>query len=467
MVSVTVRTQTGLTKKIFADSILLVDALEAMGYSVKKPCGGKGICGRCKVKALGSLNPPAEKGFALACKSQVIGEVYVDFTDKTDDVSSVTERVMPAFFNNPLIDQGYGAAVDVGTTTIAAYIYKVPECECVKTLCIENPQTRFGADVLTRIEFAKENISLLSSIVRDAIDSMISGFDIKKMVITGNTIMLHLYCGLDPSGMALFPFKPLSLFGNWQDNTYIMPCITSYVGADITAAILASGMTENKTALLADLGTNGEMALWHDGKLTVCSSAAGPAFEAVGIKNGMSSVPGAINHVTADGFTTVGNKPPMGICGSGLTDAISYLLELGKLDLSGYLEDAFEIHNSGIFIYPDDIRLFQLAKSAVRSGLDTLLDFKGISYSDVDAFYLAGGLGSCIDSLSAAKTGLIPYELAGKTKILGNAAGSGASMLLLNKDFINQADSIAKSAFLLELAGNDDFGKKYLKNMYF
>ena len=467
MVSVTVRTENGLAKKIFADQILLADALSIMGVAVKKPCGGKGICGNCKVKAAGALNPPASDGYVLACKSMVVDEVYVDLTKQPGETESITHGVMPHFTKNPLTQSGYGAAVDIGTTTIAAYIYKFPEGHLVKTILRENPQTQFGADVLSRIELAKDNLSLLNLSVQNAIDGMLSGYDIKKTVITGNTVMLHLYLGLDPSGMAEFPFEPKNLFGEWYGDSYIMPCISSYVGADITAAILSSNMTENKTALLCDLGTNGEMVLFSDGKFTVCSTAAGPAFEAVGIKNGCSSVPGAINHVTPTGFATVLGKPPVGICGSGLVDVVRLLLESGKLDPSGYLEKEFEIHGSGFFVFPDDIRLFQLAKSAIRSGLDCLAESQNISYDDIDAFYIAGGMGNFVNAVSAVKTGIIPNELAAKSKPLGNAAGTGASMLLLNKDYIALSEQIVSQANVLELAGNDLFAEKFLKNMYF
>lgn len=467
MVSVTVRSENGLTKKIFPDRILLADALDLMGFSVKKSCGGKGICGSCRVKAAGSLNPPAKDGYAFSCKSMATGEIYVDLSRVQGEAESISQGVIPHFPKKPLVESGYGAAVDIGTTTIAVYIYKFPECELVKSLCRENPQTRFGADVLSRIEFAKDNLSLLSSSVRNAIDDMLSGYDIKKTVITGNTVMLHLYLGLDPSGMAEFPFEPKSLFGEWYSDSYIMPCVSPYVGADITAAILASDMTKHKTALLCDLGTNGEMVLWADGKFTVCSTAAGPAFEAVGIKNGSCSVPGAINHVTQSGFTTISDKPPVGICGSGLVDVACLLIDSGKLDSTGYLETKFEIPGSGFFVFPDDIRLFQLAKSAIRSGLDCLVLSQNLSYDDIDTFYIAGGMGCFIDITSAVKTGIIPCGLTTKTKTLGNAAGAGASMLLLNKDFISMAEHIAKSTNVLELSGNDDFTKKYLKNMYF
>ena len=467
MLSVTARSKDGLTKKIFPDELLLADALDSMGFAVKKPCGGKGICDGCKVKAAGALNPPAKDGYALACKSIVVGEVYADLTKRPDEAESITHGIIPHFPKNPLIDFGYGAAIDIGTTSIAAYIYKFPECELVKSICRENPQTIFGADVLTRIEFAKDNLSLLSSSVRSVVDDMLSGYDIKKTIVTGNTVMLHLYLGLDPSGMAEYPFTPKSLFGEWYGNSYIMPCISPYVGADITAAILSSDMTKNKTALLCDLGTNGEMVLLAGGRFTVCSTAAGPAFEAVGIKNGSCSVPGAINHVTKTTFTTIADGEPVGICGSGLVDVVALLIDSGKLDPSGYLEKEFEIPESGFSVFPDDIRLFQLAKSAIRSGLDCLTQSQNISYSDIDMFYIAGGMGSFIDTASAVKTGIIPNELATKTKALGNAAGTGASMLLLNKDLISQCEQIAKSAHVLQLAGNDCFSEKFLKNMYF
>jgi len=289
--------------------------------------------------------------------------------------------------------------------------------------------------------------------------------------VTGNTTMLHFLTGLDASGIAVAPFTPKSLFGEWYDNIYTPKCISSYVGADITCAIIASGMMNDKISFLVDIGTNGEMAVFKDGELICCSTAAGPAFEGANISAGMLGTEGAINKVyIEDGrlcYTTIGDKKAVGICGTGLIDAVGCMLELGVLDESGYLEDDFEIGTSGIFITPGDIRQLQLAKSAIRAGIDTLLHKCSVTPDELDCFYIAGGFGSFIDKNSAAKIGLIPKEAIDKVKVIGNGAGQGACMLLLNRDMIKSSEEIAKNAKTVELSSDEFFMNSYMDNMFF
>jgi uncharacterized 2Fe-2S/4Fe-4S cluster protein (DUF4445 family) len=244
------------------------------------------------------------------------------------------------------------------------------------------------------------------------------------------------------------------------------------VGADTLCAIIASGMTkEDAASLLVDVGTNGEMAIFKEGALTVCSTAAGPAFEGAGISMGMMGEDGAIDSVTlVNGNLTahvIGEREARGICGSGLVDAAACLLESEELDESGYLDDTPYTVSGAVSVSQEDIRALQLAKSAICAGVDTLLEESDIDVVDVSRFYVAGGFGSYLNMKSAERIGLFPRGLSHKTFVVGNAALEGASMLLLDPTLRAEAQKISESAKLLELSGNSTFAEKYIMGMTF
>ncbi len=291
------------------------------------------------------------------------------------------------------------------------------------------------------------------------------------LVITGNTIMLHFLTGLNTLGIAQAPFTPESLFGMWNGRTYVPRCISSYVGADITTAVIASNMLGEKTSFLVDIGTNGEMALWHKGKLTCCSTAAGPAFEGADISHGMLATTGAINKVyiidNTVAYETIDGAEAIGICGTGVIDAISCMLTLGIIDETGYMDNDFEIGNSGIYITNQDVRAVQLAKAAISAGIEALLSECKVSYEEIEKFYIAGGFGAFIDINSSANIGLIPKPIINKAVVLGNAAGIGAAVILQSRDMLEKSEEIAKTAAAIELADSPVFTEKYINNMYF
>lgn len=450
--------------KEYNSEVLLSQALDDLGISKARPCGGRGVCGKCRVVANGRE--------VLSCTTYVSTDTYIDYIQEENDIHALTDGYMPDFSKNPLIEDGYALAVDIGTTTVAGYLYKFPEGKCIKEQAVLNPQTKYGADVISRIEFCNNGgLDTLRQCVCDTTEKLKDDKDIKKYVITGNTTMLHIFMGLDPKGIAVAPFLPKTLFGKWYGEFYLPRCIGAYVGADITCAILSGGMCDSKTSFLVDVGTNGEMALWHNGKMLCCSTAAGPAFEGAGISMGMQAIPGAINRVyIEDGqvnYTTIDGERAKGICGSGLIDAIACMRELWIIDESGYMEEDFEIGDSGVFITIADVRAVQLAKSAIRSGIDTLLNEADVSAEDIEKFYIAGGFGSYIDKNSAAKIGLIPIEVLEKTVTIGNAAGSGAAMILQSRECLEKAEAIGKSAVEKELSTNPYFMEKYIENMMF
>ncbi len=464
MFSIVIKTKDNEYKHTYDEKILLSEALENAGIYHDKPCGGKGSCKKCKVVANGET--------VLSCMTYIDTDTTVDYTVNINEIQGVVFSKTIQQELNPLLNSGYGLAVDIGTTTLAGYIYKFPEAECVKSIGLPNPQKAHGSDVISRIEFAeKGGKDVLKEELLQQIRQISEGYIIDKYIITGNTVMLHFMTGSDASGIAKAPFTPESLFGKWYDNIYFPRCISSYVGADITTAIIASGMMNDKISFLVDVGTNGEMVINNHGKLICCSTAAGPAFEGANISSGMLSISGAINRVyIEDGeihYTTIDSAKPVGICGTGLIDAVACMLKLGIIDETGYLEDDFEIGNSGIYISPSDIRQLQLAKSAIRAGIDTLLHKSNISYKELERFYIAGGFGSFLSKESAAEIGLIPKDVLDKVEVIGNGAGAGACMMLLNGELITKTERIADAAEAIDLSSDNFFVNSYMENMMF
>ena len=235
--------------------------------------------------------------------------------------------------------------------------------------------------------------------------------------------------------------------------------------------MLASGMMQDGCSILLDIGTNGEMALKHGDTLLCCATAAGPCFEGAGISCGTPAVPGAISRVyTENGeirFSCVDGKDPVGLCGTGLVDGIAALLDQELIDETGYMDEEFRFGDSAVVLTPEDVRQFQLAKSAIRSGLDTLLHHAGIPFSAVEKLYIAGGFGSFLNIDSAVRVGLIPPELGDKAIAIGNGVGAGASMVLQSRACLAEAESIAARACAVTLTENPYFAQRYMENMMF
>jgi len=490
-VKITVYDRDGGTKYIeFENEILLSKALGEHEMINELPCGGAGKCGKCRVIASGSLSEltaseksalsakDIERGVRLACCTKATGncEVNLNYSITRKDLQGVTSGFMPEFELDPISgsDQCCGIAIDIGTTTVAAYLYTLPEGKLEGSVCLPNTQSRFGADVISRIDYANQNgVEALQNEILGVIEKIFAHFAKRPdiCVITGNTTMLHLLCGYDVRSIGVAPYTPFSLFGNSTVvagvKSYLPACISAYVGADITCAIIASDMMKQKSALLLDIGTNGEMAFFDGNILSCCATAAGPAFEGAGISCGMPACDGAINKVYLENgevkHTVIGNKKALGICGSALIDVIAVMLELEIIDETGFLEEDYTIPGTEVTITARDVRAVQLAKSAIRSGIDTLLNQKGMP----EHFYIAGGFGNYVDLENCVKIGLFPAELLCVSKVLGNAAGSGASVILLSKRAQRKATEIAQNAQTEDLASNPFFMEKYVENMMF
>lgn len=470
------------------------------------PCGGHGKCGKCKVIATGELSPLSDSekralsaeelaaGVRLACHTTVEGKCAVSLmTVPTLKNKILTDATGKISADDPAFSR-YGAAIDIGTTTLAAKLYDT-KGDCLAEHGCMNPQSQWGADVISRIEASMRGEDKeLAEAICHAIDEILfalaasAGIDAKEIdaaVLTGNTAMLHLLTATSTEPLSHAPFLAKRLFDETlsaaslglsalspDTEVYLPSCISAFVGADMVCAILASDICNaDSTALLADIGTNGEMGLWHKGNLTVCSTAAGPAFEGVGISMGMSGATGAIDRVTLDGNAlqahVIGEGEARGICGSGLVDAVACLLQNEELDETGYLEDDPATVLAPVVLTQQDIRMVQLAKSAICAGLCTLLENAKADTDSVSALYVAGGFGSYLNMQSAGQIGLIPQALTDRVRVIGNAALTGAAMLLLDRSLRDNTARLAKSASVSDLASSPVFSELYMNGMMF
>lgn len=394
----------------------------------------------------------------------------------------------------------YGAAIDIGTTTIAVQLINIHNGRVYQTASGLNHQREYGADVMLRIQSSIDgNGSRLRELVqKDVLELLhcvtkkqnISMGEITELVISANVVMIHLLMGYECEGLASYPFSSKhlnyeyhtfqSIFGS--DETFavchFVPAFTPFVGGDIMAGVYATGMAqEDKTQLLVDLGTNGEMVLKHDNQYYVTSVAAGPAFEGGGIDCGIGSVEGAISQFSLEKgvrkLRTIGGKEPCGICGSGLIDILAELLKYGLLGKDGTLSGLYArkgypvTANEKLKITQKDIRELQLAKGAIRVGMELLLKQAGLSMEAVETIYLAGGFGYHIQIDSAIQLGIFPREWKEKIKPVGNTALGGAVYGLQHHELFQKADSLRQNCKELVLAKEPDFQAAYLEGMNF
>lgn len=474
-------TENGTENHMLPQPMTIAAFLSRCGLYLAAPCGGNGTCGKCKVTARGALSPVSAEekerltaaelaqGVRLACRTTLLGDsevIYRPLPTGGMQTAAATQTTRAAAGSC----SGIGAAIDIGTTTVAVQWIDLATGAPIGEDCRINPQAQFGGDVVSRLEYAAEHGGeVLQAAVTETIHKMLATRTepIEALVITGNTVMLHFFTGLDTGGFNAAPFTPQSLFGCMQNGAYLPRCISAFVGADITTAILASKMHFGKPTFLVDIGTNGEMAYWDGKRLRCCSTAAGPAFEGAGLSCGMPALPGAICSVYLENgalrYRTVDNRPAAGICGSGIIDLLACMLRQGWLDAYGYLAAPFAIGDSGVSVTPGDIRQIQLAKAAIAAGIETLCP----DAAALETFYIAGGFGRYLDLQNAAAIGLLPKNAIGKTEVLGNAALAGATLLLCDPAARQTAERIAEEAETVPLAQNPAFMEAYVEHMLF
>ncbi|MCL1848215.1 MAG: ASKHA domain-containing protein [Clostridiales bacterium] len=396
----------------------------------------------------------------------------------------------------------YAIGVDIGTTTLGFALVDLQTTTVAGRLSMVNRQREYGADVVTRIVKARSgDLDLLSGTIRGQIGEGAArlcgeyGIDpgsVVKLAIAGNTTMLHLLLGLRCDMLGSFPFTPVTLDqvsapyrelfeGAFSCEVDVLPGISTYVGADITAGLLCLMLHKSdKPGILLDIGTNGEMALAAEGRILCTSTAAGPALEGVNIAWGTGSVPGAISSIRygSSGFTvsTIGNQPPVGICGSGVIDCVYQFLKHGVIDETGRLQGewaatgaviARTAQGEDIFLSQKDVREVQLAKSAIRSGIEILIRQARLSYSDIDTLYVAGGFGNNIDFASGVGIGLVPVELKDRIKVAGNSSLGGVVSYLINPGQKEAMDEIVRLSSEFSLAEDEAFEDMFIENMSF
>jgi len=516
----------------------IYEILREKGIFLDAPCAGNGRCGKCLVCASGSLSEVTESeikalsadelaaGMRLSCQARPTGrcEVRLSQRGKMDIEETATlggfvleppltfRDGMAYYYGRELgsADRPVGMAVDIGTTTVVAYFYDMVTGELLDTESGMNVQRAYGADVISRIDCCIKDEDALSG-QHSAIVGQLNGFieaftskngispwNILHAVVAGNPTMQHLFAGVSPNGIAVAPFTPSSLFGNdvsagalgldisEEAPVFIAPAVSGYVGGDITAGMASACLQKaEKPCLYIDIGTNGEMAIGCREFICCCSTAAGPAFEGAHIKYGMSSVKGAINRVALRGgevvTETIGGGRAVGICGSGLIDAIAVMLRTGAIDETGRLCDSDEMEepfaslvtdegfrlSEGVYITAQDVREVQLAKAAVAAGISTLLHKKGLGTEDIDRVFVAGGFGAHIDRHSACEIGLLPPELEERIEFIGNAAGAGAICCLLSAEERAEIARIAERCEYIELSADDFFRDEYIEKMMF
>ena len=466
----------------FSGTPTLDEVMIREGIRLPHPCGGRGRCGKCAVDAEGSLSAPSarerELGCRLSCVTRLTGDARVTLPDTPTGMRIVSDTA-PLEISDPT--DGYGVAVDIGTTTVALKVFDLHSGICVGTASAPNPQTTVAADVIGRIEAAMRGEGeRLQSMICDTLRALLveavpDGAPIVRGTVTGNTTMLYLLTGHDPTPLSRAPFRADRLFGEqtpspWGRNpVYLPPCMNAFVGADITCAVLAAGMCERtETALLCDIGTNGELALWKDGVLYVTSTAAGPAFEGAGIECGCGSIDGAVDRVRVENghlsVHTIGECAPVGICGSGVLDAVASGLALDLIDESGAMDDPMPLGGS-VALYPRDVRAVQLAKAAVAAGIDTLLEVSHTPLCAIGTLYIAGGFGTHLSMESAVAIGLLPRSLTDRVRVLGNAALRGAAMTLADPSARARLENIAAHATHVSLGGDSRFSTHYINRM--
>ena len=475
---------------------ILLEALARQGYYLSADCGGKGTCGKCKVRLLRGETDgavPDENGDILSCKARVKEDLEIFLSSQSGSGVDIFQSI-----EMQGTADGLGVILDVGTTTLAACLVDLRTGETLGKRSALNPQGVYGADVLSRIQACQEGkLGLLQRVIlqksKELIEDLAQGREIKELIVAANTTMLHIFLGVNPQTIGAYPFTPVftatqkvagESLGLPVEKVRLLPSASGYIGSDITAGTLAC-LTENlnKTQLFVDVGTNGEAVLSHQGKLYTASTAAGPALEGACIECGMGGVAGAIDKVWVEHgkllFTTIDGAAAQGICGSGLIDCIAVLLREGILDESGAFEeenksaligrlddDAFYL-TENVYVSQKDVRQFQLAKSAISAGIQTLLKECNVRADEVETLYIAGSLGYHMDVQNAARTGLIPKPLCGKIKTVGNTALSGARLCLLSDEKQKEIENIAQKMQNVELSFSKIFQDLYVENMLF
>jgi uncharacterized 2Fe-2S/4Fe-4S cluster protein (DUF4445 family) len=492
----------------------LLEAMLRQDIYISAVCGGRGTCGKCKIQLLqGELTitefdqktftqEELRDGYRLSCKAYPVSDCTIRVASRDEaDFEVVAENVKTSGYQNDMEDR-YAIGIDIGTTTLALSLVGMQSKDLLYTYTAVNRQRVYGADVITRIAAAGNGkLTELTECIRkdlligikDIIEK--TGIDkdrIVKIAIAGNTTMGHLLLGYSCKTLGVYPFTAVNIktvelsFTEVFASDYLgipvimLPGISTFVGADIVAGLLQCDYDRTEGInLFLDLGTNGELAIGNKDRILVSSTAAGPAFEGGNILCGVGSIAGAICHfdlAEKPNYRTIGDKAPVGICGSGVIELMSELVKAGLVDETGllkeeYFEEGYPVAKAfdggDIVLTQHDIREIQLAKAAVRAGIEILLRRYQTGYEDIDTVYVAGGFGYHMNINKAVEIGLLPLKLKNKVKTIGNSSLQGTHKYLTEVKAPARMEHIIKISEEIHLSKEEDFNDLYIGYMNF
>ncbi|MEG1415252.1 MAG: ASKHA domain-containing protein [Clostridium sp.] len=490
------------------ENTLLSDAIRE-GINIETPCEGKGVCGKCKVKVKGELSPVLEsekrfikEGERLACMARITGDVEVEVTYSLKDIKSIDSGYRRKYSVGDNIGKRYGVAIDLGTTGVSGYLVDYSIGDVIEKYSTVNRQVEYGADVLSRAEFQisrEDGGKLLQKKVVETINFVLDKLsnsdpyilnNINGIYIAGNTIMLHLLAGKSVESLVKAPYESVFL-DTYKINSntisikvnsdvILLPSISSYVGADITAGMFACNFENRNNSIYIDIGTNGEIGINSSGEIYTTATAAGPALEGSNIECGMRAEDGAIDGFKIEGdnivISTINNSPACGICGSGIIDIIAefikhkIILKTGKINKDN-AEKYFKVEDkkiyitNGIYISQEDIRAFQLAKGAIISGINTLC--RRVKLEEVKEFLVGGSFGYHLNEESLRRVGIVPGKFNGSVKFVGNSSLEGAFISSINEEYIQEMRNLSKKAKSINLSLDSEFQSEFINNLRF
>jgi len=495
------------------EGTLLSNAAKSAGVFIDSPCGGNGTCGKCSV--LFECN--GKQSRVLACKTIIEQDCTIILTNQNELVTlhNGTERTVTfsPYPNAPVSNNPCFAAFDLGTTSIVCYLLDGATGEQLASIGMQNPQSAYGADVITRANRVLTSgeptalrdcviLALNELILRTTQKAGRTPDQVTLVTLVGNTVMHHILLGFPLEKLVRAPYTPFSSenrimrASEFRLHTHpdaaflIAPVVGGFVGADTVACLSATAFEQIKEpTLLLDIGTNGELVCTDGTRRVCCSTAAGPAFEGANISCGLRAENGAVDHVwMEDGafrFSTIGNARSRGICGSGLIDLIALLVTLGTIDETGRFyanaplserliasDDgklAFQITDGDnpVSLSQKDVRELQLGKAAIRAGVSVLLDTLSLTENQIERVLLAGAFGSHLSPDALCDIGLLPEAFRGKIESIGNAAGEGAKLNARNFALFQQSEALARGTGYIELTLSSSFSDYYVDAMAF
>ncbi len=508
----------------------LLEAASRAGIVLNSPCGGKGTCGKCLLQwqpsgqMIRACQTIVKTDMVVAVPSSSRLSQLKILQDGLESIAKVSPTIIEKYSSQGDKTRIFGVAVDIGTTTVVAKLLDMADGRCLATEAVLNPQTQFGDDVISRISYGQTEAHLtdlnrvIIGCLNELIDRLCQGAKIEpetiyEVAVVGNTTMNHIFLRFPIAQLGQAPYlahsveahdvspEEVGLQINPAGNVHAVENIAGFVGADTTAVALAVEMDSlTDTTLVVDIGTNGELVLGAGGQLFAASCAAGPALEGARIRQGSRAMKGAIEavEVTDNGEITlevIGGGLAHSICGSGLIDIMAVLAELGVIEPTGRLVAKEEVagrfpeaivqritetdgqpafcltfdansSTSAVVLTQKDVREFQLAKGAILAGIRLLLNKVGITEADLDRVLLAGAFGNYIRPRSAVRVGLLPNVPLERIHFVGNAAASGAQMLLINKECRERAKTLSERIEYVEIAHEKTFSEVFADSMF-